>query len=407
VRILMLTQFYAPVVGGEERIVEDLSVELVRRGHDVAVATLRESSAGRFDVRDGVRVHRLASSAHRASWLFSQERRHAPPMPDPETVLDLRRVLKRERPEIVHAHNWLVYSFLPLRSRTDAALVLSLHDYSLACATKRLFRFGEPCSGPGPIKCVICAAAHYGVTKGTATAIGNRVMSAIGRGGVDLFLPVSRAVAEGNGLTGQQNHQVIPNFIRAVQGKESEDDDPRLMRLPDGEFLLFVGDLTTDKGVEVLLEAHHGLRNAPPLVLIGRPHLQHLVQSAPNVLALGTLPHDSVTKAWRRCAIAIVPSIWREPFGLVALEASAAGIPVVASDTGGLPDIIVHGQNGLLVPPADPVALRNALQTLLDDPDLRKRMGVAGRLRSALFMADAVVPQIENAYKAVLRKKAG
>jgi glycosyltransferase involved in cell wall biosynthesis len=101
-----------------------------------------------------------------------------------------------------------------------------------------------------------------------------------------------------------------------------------------------------------------------------------------------------------------VPSIYREPFGLVALEANAAGIPVVASDTGGLPDIIVHGENGLLVRPADPLALRDAIQTLVDDPGLRKRMGAAGRLRSALFTADAVVPQFENAYEAALRKKA-
>jgi glycosyltransferase involved in cell wall biosynthesis len=406
-RVVMLTQFYAPTLGGEERVIEDLSVELRRRGHDVAVATLHHPGLERFELRDGVRVHRLNSSLHRAPWLFAEDaRRHAPPFPDPETVADLRRILDDERPDIVHAHNWLVYSFLPLRKRSKAGLLFSLHDHSLYCATKRLFRNGRPCSGPGIAKCAACAASHYGVAKGVGTAAANGLMAKVGRRKVDLFLPVSNRVATLTGLGSSDRYRVVPNFIRAERVEHRPSDLRGLERLPEGDFILFVGDATADKGIEILIEAYRRLRDSPPLVIIGRRYLDELLGATPGVVALGPLPHELVMEAWRRCSIAVVPSIWEEPFGLAALEASASGKPVIASRIGGLPDVVVNEETGLLCPPGDPGALQRSLERLLAEPELRRRMGEAGRRRSELFMPDVVVPQIEGAYRSVLAGRA-
>src|SRR5918995_818300 len=84
VRILMVTQFYAPIVGGEERIVEDLSSALVRRGHRVAVAALEQDGLAPFEEVDGVRVHRIESTLRHLGPLFTErDRRHAPPACDP------------------------------------------------------------------------------------------------------------------------------------------------------------------------------------------------------------------------------------------------------------------------------------------------------------------------------------
>src|SRR5262245_15483517 len=139
-RILMVAQSFSPIVGGEERIVEDLSAELARHGHEVEVATLRQPLGEAPPREDGVGVELLESSVHRIPGVpVDEERRYAPPAPDPLSVRDLRRVVRRFRPEVVHAHNWLVHSYLPLERRAGAAFVLSLHDYSLVCATKRFF----------------------------------------------------------------------------------------------------------------------------------------------------------------------------------------------------------------------------------------------------------------------------
>ena len=167
----MLAQFYAPIVGGEERMTQSLATALVERGHDVVVATLAHPGLERSERIDGVRVHRLPGLAARAGGLFSESgRRHAPPAPDPETVLALRRLLARERPDVIHGHNWLAHAYLPLRRGDRAAYVLSLHDYSLVCATKRLMFRGAPCSGPRPLKCARCAHGTYGVI-GPAVAL--------------------------------------------------------------------------------------------------------------------------------------------------------------------------------------------------------------------------------------------
>ena len=103
--------------------------------------------------------------------------------------------------------------------------------------------------------------------------------------------------------------------------------------------------------------------------------------------------------AWRRSLIGLVPSVCPETFGLVALEAMAAGRAVIASHIGGLPDVVVDGETGMLVPPGDPLALQNAIQRLLSDRGLSCRLGQAAQRRTAEFSAEAVVPRLECLYR--------
>ena len=102
--------------------------------------------------------------------------------------------------------------------------------------------------------------------------------------------------------------------------------------------------------------------------------------------------------AWRRCAVGVVPSITPETFGLVALEAMAAGVPVVASRVGGLPDVVADGETGILVAAGDAAELSAALEALISDVALRQRLGSAGALRAERFTAATVVPHVEAAY---------
>ena len=402
----MLAQFYPPTVGGEERHVADLSAALVERGHQVAVATLWHAGLPEFETERGVRVYRIRGTAQRAEHLFSESgRRHAPPFPDPELVLALRRIVGIERPEVVHGHNWLVRSFLPLKKWSGARLVMTLHDYSLVCAKKSMLRSNAPCDGAG-IRCWGCAAEHYGAVKGTPTLIGNWVMSAFERSLVDVFIPVSQAVARMTGVgSGRRRSRVIPNFVPDRFESNGADRDPRLAQLPDRPFLLYVGDLRRFKGIQVLLAAHAGIANAPPLVLIGRKDADTPARFPENVVVLDPLPHGAVMAAWRKSLIGLLPSIGPETFGIAALEAMAMGRPVIASRIGGLPDIVIDGETGLLVPPGDGDGLRRAIEGLLDDPALRERMGQAARQRAMEFRASAIVPRIEQVYQVVMQNE--
>ncbi len=350
-RILMLAQSFSPVVGGEERIVEDLSAELARRGHEVGVATLRQPAGEPPAREDGVELHLLESSIHRIPGVpVDEERRYAPPGPDPLTVRDLRRVIREQRPDVVHAHNWLAHSYLPLDRGSGAALVLSLHDYSLVCATKRFFYRGAVCSGPAARKCFAHAVENYGAAKGTMVSAGLHLDEPWLRRRVDVFLPVSEAVRDLSGVMAER-HQVVPNFIGALPAPPAP-HDPRLAALPDEPFLMYFGDVAEDKGVRLLVETYGELESPPPLVLIGR-QIDPMPET-PGVHALGPLPHPLAIEALRRSLFAIAPSLLPESFGIVALEAAAAGKPAIASDIGGLGDIVADGETGFLFQPATP-----------------------------------------------------
>jgi len=110
------------------------------------------------------------------------------------------------------------------------------------------------------------------------------------------------------------------------------------------------------------------------------------------------VPHDELLRLYERAAVVACPSR-REGFGVACLEAMAAGRPVVASSVGGLRDLVVDGETGLLVPPGDVAALRAALEQLLGDAGLRERLGRAARERVlAEFTWKRYAEHIRRAY---------
>jgi glycosyltransferase involved in cell wall biosynthesis len=131
-------------------------------------------------------------------------------------------------------------------------------------------------------------------------------MRQIERRKVDMFLPVSRAVATGSQLAGSGSpYQVIPNFIPDQFPTLPNGDDERLRALPADGYLMFVGDLTEQKGIHVLLRAYSELRDAPPLVLIGRAQPDTPTTLPPNVVVLNNWPHALVMATQWDCARAL------------------------------------------------------------------------------------------------------
>jgi glycosyltransferase involved in cell wall biosynthesis len=241
------------------------------------------------------------------------------------------------------------------------------------------------------------------VGKGVPSLLANVTWGALQKRTVDMFLPVSHSVAEQTRLAEQGlRHRVVPNFIPDEAEPPGDDADALLARLPEGDFLLYVGDLMPDKGVDVLLQAHAQLNRRIPLVLIGRPITGYLERFPPDVLHLGRWPHRAIMQAWRRCTLALIPSICPDACPTVAMEAMAMERPIIASRIGGLTDIIVDGETGLLVPPGDARALSEAIECLLADPGRRLCMQMMAGQHVAAFQAKSVVPRIEQAYREVL-----
>lgn len=402
-RILLLAQFYPPVIGGEERHVRNLARELAGRGHEVHVATLSVGDDAAPPERDdGVTVHLLDNVGRRAPGIYRRaDRPLALPVPDPLTVRDLARVAQSVRPEVAHAHNWIANSWLALPVAHRTPLVMSLHDYSHVCATKRLMYGGRTCSGPAPAKCLGCSSGHYGAA-GPAIWGGVRAGLPVRRRAVDIFTPVSTFVAHANALDEHGDRwRVVPNFVPDELTRIPT--APRHAGLPGRPYFFFAGDLTAQKGVHTLLRAWGDLDpgrpgGRPDLVLVGRSD-----GSLPDDLPTGVhvhhgWDHPRVLAGFQHALAATLPSEWPDPCPTTVLEAMAVGAPLVTTHQGGIADMVVAGQSAVVVPPGDHAALTRGLARVTDDPSLRRRLvaGAAGSV--SRYLQSSVAAQLEDIY---------
>ncbi|HET7759765.1 MAG TPA: glycosyltransferase, partial [Gaiellaceae bacterium] len=177
-----------------------------------------------------------------------------------------------------------------------------------------------------------------------------------------LTVCASNALADSARELGANEVRVIPSAVELPERVGEPAEPPEV---------LFVGRLSPEKGILELVQASDGI----PLTVAGDGPLRDRVPGA-----LGFVPHHALPPLYERAAVVAVPS-HREGFGVACAEAMAYARPVVASAVGGLLDLVVDGETGVLVPPSDVPALREALERLLGDPDLRRRLGEAGRTR--------------------------
>lgn len=192
---------------------------------------------------------------------------------------------------------------------------------------------------------------------------------------------------------------------------------------PDETVVLFSGALVPEKGVHCLLKAWRSVcleHSKVRLVLVGSPNIWQAPGGSPDasnyssrlhseahdlpVHFAGEIPFQEMPSVYRACDICVIPSIVPEGLSLTALEAMAAAKPVVASRIGGIPEVVVHGETGFLVPPGEPEAIAYALKVLLENPDLAKKLGQTGYRRvSQSFAWSKVEKQMEQVYHTALR----
>lgn len=213
-----------------------------------------------------------------------------------------------------------------------------------------------------------------------------RVARAILRRAEAVVCP-STALAGDATRLGARQIEIVPSGVDIPEEIGEEAEPPEI---------LYAGRLSPEKGVLELLQAAKGMN----LVIAGDGPLRAQVP-----MALGFVPPAELAELYARAAVVACPS-HREGFGVACLEAMAHGRPVVAGAVGGLLDLVVSGETGILVQPANAPALRAALQRLLDDPALRRRMGAAGRRRATdHFSWDSVTRKTLDVYARYAGKK--
>jgi len=191
---------------------------------------------------------------------------------------------------------------------------------------------------------------------------------------------------------------LVPNGVSDLAAPRDSGEASRWW--PPGVLrVLFVGRMDRQKGVDTLYDALRRLGGNAHAVVVGSAVVgdQGITDPPPNVGLLGWKSRSDIARLYAAADVLVVPSRW-EAFGLVAIEAMRAGLPVVASRVGGLPEVVEDGATGLLVPPEDGQALAQALSSLR--PEQMRTMGHAGRERFLrLFKADRVVAQLDAIYR--------
>lgn len=392
-RILLVTDFFPPVRGGLETHVDDLATELAERGHDVHVATLTPDP---IPTSPKVAVHAVTTTLSTLVRHERADRPFHPPLPDPRARAALRSLIRALRPDVVHAHSWLGVS-LPRRDRPP--IVFTAHDYALVCQLHTLLRTnGERCSGPALSKCIACGSRRYGAARSTAlataTPIGRRLLPA------DRVLTLSEYVAARlRPYLGATPVDVTGGFVRTA----SIGDDVEMPALPSRPYVLYAGDPGAHKGLDGLLDLWAADAVAAPLVVATTKPLTRDVAGDVTVV---TMTRAQLAVAQSRAAVAVVPSLWDEPYGMVAVEALTAGVPVVASAVGALPELVTDGVDGLLVPAGDRTSLVAALQSIVGDDARRAQLAAGAHRNAGRFAAANVVPRIEAAYVAATQAAA-
>ncbi len=393
-RVIELTDLYQPAIGGLERFVLQLSEQLALRDHEVHVVTSAIPGAPAAETSAGVTVHRLPLLYQRLAPRLSLDasRPFHPPAPDLLFQRLLAEVVHEVNPDVIHAHGWSVFSGLG-KSIPRTPVMMTAHDYGLVCARKSLVhRSGTFCPGPSWRLCGPCASSQYGLAKGNVLAAASlsslRLLKRVAK-----FTAVSDYVASRlSPAIDQATHQPVHTLHSFVPDGLYESgwqaERPDFLPAEDG-YLLYVGQLSRHKGFDVLIDAYRRLPSPPPLVMLGTPHP---TSPAPESLPAGvtmrtSVPHRTVIAAMVRAACMVVPSVWPDPLPMTVSEAQNCGVPVIASAVGGIPEQIVDGQTGWLVPPADEQALAGRLAELLADRDRAQTMGQAGRLHARQFTA--------------------
>jgi glycosyltransferase involved in cell wall biosynthesis len=364
--------------GGVAAHVRASAAALAARGLEVAVL------AARVDVDDadavaGVRVLR------------------APALTDTRAAaVQIADAARDAASDVIHVHQ-LDDGALIDSLHEVAPVLVSAHAYTACTSGHHHFRPGEECMrahGPGCIPNLVrCAHTRYPRTLPRRYLAAGRGLDALRA--ADVAISYSSAIDRHLQINGIVSRAVVPLFPTTPQVSVGESERP---------LVLFAGRLVAAKGPAVLIRAAREVD--ADFVLCGegrdREALERLAARlgvGERVRLAGWLAGEELARELARATVVAVPSVWPEPFGLVGIEALAAGRAVVASATGGITDWLEDGETGLAVRPGDARALARALERLIADPPLRRALGERGRvLVAARFTPERHVEDLLAAY---------
>ncbi|MEV8316689.1 glycosyltransferase [Streptomyces sp. NPDC059900] len=394
--VLVVHNRYASAQPSGENNVVDQETELLRAaGHRVELFERRSDDIGAMSLPAKAAMPLLVP------W-------------NPAVRSELAARLRAARPDVVHVHNvFPLLSPAVIAACADAGVpvVATLHNYTQVCPPGTLQRDGRPCTecvGGTPLP-----AVRHGCYRGSRLATVPLALSlSVNRrrwwSGVERFFCISAAQREVLVQSGMPAERlaVKHNFV----------PDPDARRTGAGEQVLYLGRLAEAKGVRLLMAAWDELAAAGgvgvPLAIAGTGPLKDEVTAwaagRDDVRYVGLYDPEQCRQAIARSVAVVAPSTWLEAFGLVVVEAMAAGVPTVAAGHGAFVELVEDGVTGLLHRPGDAASLASCLRRITADPERNQEMGRAGRDRYEQGFSPAVgLERLVEGYRAAIAARSG
>jgi glycosyltransferase involved in cell wall biosynthesis len=399
-KITIISCLYEPyVAGGVEVYLKTIVSELARR-REISIITTQpyvdmRSLAPALMVSGRVKVYRfyplnfyhMLESKNKPASL--KPLWHLMDFFNPHACSVVKSILKREKPDIVHTHNLngLSVAIAPTIKRLGFPLAHTVHDFGLLC----------------PYTCLTCSACHkescekplfgcafYRNIKRTIIML-NKPDAVIfpSQSVLKLFSSVN--------FFGTAKLEQLFDCIEPLTHVE-------VRRTPDKYFtILYAGQLVKHKGVQVLIEAFKKFSDEKVRLKIAgsgeyEQQLRLLGDGDIRISFLGKLSHEKMDQVYASADVTVVPSVWPEVLGIVILESFNAGVPVVGSNVGGIPEIIKNGRNGFLFEPNNDVELFEILKRLRDDPGLLEQLKQHASKDAEEFSVAEHVKRLEKIY---------
>jgi glycosyltransferase involved in cell wall biosynthesis len=329
-----------------------------------------------------------------------------------QTIEAVREEIARFKPDVVHVHNvfpMLSPSVLVGCRKEGVPAIVTFHNYAQVCSNGMLFRDGKPCFecvGHSPLPALKHRCYKRSLVATTPRTVGllaqRRSWKTIPSGYV--FLSESQ-----KGLFSSLGLPSDRCFVKSNLAPAPRQQATHRHRV------VYAGRLHEVKGVRALMQAwdafldgHHGNGGHHgtdlELVVIGSGPLEREIYAwaavRPSVQALGLLSRAECAAVVSEARLAVVPSAWLEPFGLVVLEAMAAGVAVAAPAHGAFPELVTDGTDGVLYPPGDPEALANVFADVVRRPGWYDDLGRAGKQKfDNTYRVDQNIAQLEDIYR--------
>jgi glycosyltransferase involved in cell wall biosynthesis len=320
----------------------------------------------------------------------------------------LRELMRKEKPDIIHVHNTFQIispAIYYAANEVGIPVVQTLHNYRLLCPAATFFRDGHVCQDCLGKRIPFPGILHscYRGSKAASTAVAAMLATH------NYMQTWGQTIAAYIALTGFARDKFIeggfpaekifvkPNYLQ---------NDPGLGQ-GKGNYAFFVGRLTAEKGISTLLEAWRQIGNDLPLQIAGDGPLASGVEQASremdSVSWLKWLPRAEILERMKNASVLILPSTWYEGFPMIIAEAFAVGLPVIASNLGGMSSIVDHQRTGLHFAPGNAAALVEAVRWWCAHPTETVFMRGEARLEyETKYTAEENYAQMMNIYDSVL-----